>query len=191
MPESALKADIHAAMKAAMKAREKERLSTIRLIQAEFKRIEVDERIELDDARVLAVLDKMLKQRRDSIDQYQAANRQDLADVEIAEVAVIESFLPTPLTEDEIAQLVADAIQSSGAESVRDMGKVMGLLKFPTRGATSFYVFGNPDGKTAPVTLGRYLPRLSIPRGPKTRSAVSASRSSGLSAPAHIGASSP
>lgn len=129
MSESNLKAEIQAAMKAAMRAREKERLGTIRLIQAEFKKIEVDERIELDDARVLAVLDKMLKQRRDSITQYESAGRQDLADVEAAEVVVIESFLPAALTEAEIDELLSSAIAESGAESVRDMGKVMAILK--------------------------------------------------------------
>lgn len=129
MSEESLKAQINAGMKAAMRAREKERLGTIRLIQAEFKRIEVDERIELDDARVLAVLDKMLKQRRDSIQQYEAAGRQDLADVEAAEVLVIESFLPTALTDDEINELLNAAVAGSGAESVRDMGKVMAILK--------------------------------------------------------------
>ncbi|MFV1873972.1 MAG: GatB/YqeY domain-containing protein [Oleiphilus sp.] len=127
--KSNLKATISAAMKDAMRARAKERLSAIRLIMAEFKRIEVDERIELDDARVLAVLDKMLKQRRDSINQYQSAGRDDLADVEIAEIAVIEEFLPEALTDEEIANMVNSAIASSGAESVRDMGKVMALLK--------------------------------------------------------------
>tara|TARA_R110002167_G_scaffold338646_1_gene546307 strand:- start:1188 stop:1646 length:459 start_codon:yes stop_codon:yes gene_type:complete len=126
---SNLKATISAAMKDAMRARAKERLSAIRLMMAEFKRIEVDERIELDDARVLAVLDKMLKQRRDSINQYQAAGREDLAAIEIAEIAVIEEFLPEALTDDEIASMVNSAIAESGAESVRDMGKVMAILK--------------------------------------------------------------
>ncbi len=116
-------------MKDAMRERAKERLSAIRLIMAEFKRIEVDERIELDDARILAVLDKMLKQRRDSITQYQAAGRDDLAGVEIAEIAVIEEFLPEALTDEEIAQMVKVAIADSSAESVRDMGKVMAILK--------------------------------------------------------------
>jgi len=127
--EISLKATISSAMKEAMRARDKGRLGTIRLILAELKRIEVDERIELDDARVLAVLDKMLKQRRDSITQYEAAARQDLADVEIAEISVIETFLPTALTEAEIDALVDDAVKVSGAESVRDMGKVMAILK--------------------------------------------------------------
>lgn len=129
MSESSLKAEITAAMKDAMRKREKERLNTIRLILSEFKRIEVDERIELDDARVLAVLDKMLKQRRDSIAQYEAAERQDLADVEAAEIVVIESFLPAALSEEEIQALLEAAVTESGAESVRDMGKAMAILK--------------------------------------------------------------
>ena len=124
-----LKATINAAMKDAMRAREKERLSAIRLIQAEFKRIEVDERIEIDDARALAVLDKMTKQRRDSITQYQSAGRDDLAAVEIAEIAVIEEFLPEALSEEEITSLVKEAVAESGAQSVRDMGAVMAILK--------------------------------------------------------------
>jgi uncharacterized protein len=127
--QSAIKAGITAAMKDAMRAREKTRLATIRLILAEFKRIEVDERIELDDARVLAVLDKMLKQRRDSINQYESADRQDLADIEAAEITVIETFLPAALTPEEINALLSAAVTESGAESVRDMGKVMAILK--------------------------------------------------------------
>ena len=129
MSDSGLKATITSAMKESMRARDKVRLGTIRLILSDIKRIEVDERIELDDVRVLAVLDKMLKQRRDSISQYEAASRQDLADVEVAEVAVIEMFLPTALTEQEILELLDDAISSSSADSIRDMGKVMAILK--------------------------------------------------------------
>jgi len=129
MSDSALKATITSAMKESMRARDKVRLGTIRLILSDIKRIEVDERIELDDVRVLAVLDKMLKQRRDSISQYEAASRQDLANVEVAEVAVIEMFLPTALTEQEILELLDDAISSSSADSIRDMGKVMAILK--------------------------------------------------------------
>ena len=129
MSDSGLKATITSAMKESMRARDKVRLGTIRLILSEIKRIEVDERIELDDVRVLAVLDKMLKQRRDSISQYEAASRQDLADVEIAEVSVIETFLPTALTEQEILELLDNAISTSGADSIRDMGKVMAVLK--------------------------------------------------------------
>ncbi|TNF07938.1 MAG: GatB/YqeY domain-containing protein [Gammaproteobacteria bacterium] len=124
-----LKAQITEAMKDAMRAKEKERLGAIRLIQAEIKRIEVDERIEVDDARVLAVLDKMVKQRRDSINQFQDAGRQELADKEQAEIDVIQGFLPEALSESELTAMIDAAIQESGAESMRDMGKVMGLLK--------------------------------------------------------------
>ena len=120
---------VNDAVKDAMRARDKVRLGTLRLVTAEFKRIEVDERIELDDSRVLAILDKMVKQRVDSEKQYRDADRTDLADVEAAEIAVIREFLPAALGDDEIAALVAQAIAESGAESMRDMGKVMGLLK--------------------------------------------------------------
>ena len=124
-----LKADINNAMKNAMRAKDKPRLSAIRLIQAEVKRIEVDERIEIDDQRLIAIMDKMIKQRRDSITQYEAAGRDELAAVEIAEIEVIQDFLPTALTEQEIDELIQAAIASSGAESMRDMGKVMSILK--------------------------------------------------------------
>jgi hypothetical protein len=126
---SDLKLQLKDAQKQAMRAKDKPRLMCIRTMLAEFKRIEVDERIELDQARGLAVLDKMLKQRRDSISQYEAASRQDLADVEHAEISVIQEFLPTPLTEDEISALIVQAISDSGASSMQDMGKVMGILK--------------------------------------------------------------
>ena len=124
-----LKEQIHTAMKDAMRAKEKARLGAIRLIQAEVKRIEVDERIDVDDQRLIAIMDKMVKQRRDSIAQYEAAGRAELAAVEVAEIAVIQDFLPTALTEDEIDTLIQQAITSTGAESMRDMGKVMGILK--------------------------------------------------------------
>jgi len=116
-------------MKAAMKARDKQRLGTIRLIQAEFKRIEVDERIEVDDARALAVLDKMVKQRRDSAQQFTDAGRTELADVENAEIAVLQEFLPAQLTEDEIIAMIDEAIAASGATGMQAMGPVMGQLK--------------------------------------------------------------
>ena len=116
-------------MKDAMRAKAKVRLGTIRLIQADIKRIEVDERIEVDDTRVLAILDKMVKQRRDSIKQYEDAGRQELADVEQAEIKVIQEFLPEALSEDELAAMIDDAIASTGAESMKDMGKVMGIIK--------------------------------------------------------------
>ena len=113
---------VKAAMKAAMKAREKQTLATIRLIQAEFKRIEVDERIDIDDARALAILDKMVKQRRDSASQYRDAGREELAAQEDAEIAVIQEFLPQQLSEAEIS----DAIDASGMAA---MGPLMGILK--------------------------------------------------------------
>jgi hypothetical protein len=122
------------AMKEAMRAKDKPRLSAIRLVQAEIKRVEVDERIEIDDARVLAILDKMVKQRRDSITQYEAAGRQELADIEIAEITVIQDFLPTALTDAEIAELVQSAISQTGAASMADMGKVMGILRPQVQG---------------------------------------------------------
>lgn len=134
MSDTTLKARITEAMKAAMKAKEKERLSAIRLIQAEIKRIEVDERIEVDDSRVIAILDKMLKQRKDSIQQFEAAGRQELADIEKAEIAVIQAFLPAALSEEELNTMIDQAISTSGAESVRDMGKVMGILKPQVQG---------------------------------------------------------
>ena len=124
-----LKLQLTDAMKAAMRAKDKPRLGAIRLILSEVKRIEVDERIELDDARMLVLLDKITKQRRDSIAQYESAGRQELADIEIAEIAVIQEFLPVALTDAEIAELIQQAIVESGAESMRDMGKVMAVIK--------------------------------------------------------------
>ena len=121
-------------MKTAMKAGEKRRLGIIRLINAAIKQREVDERIELGDTQVLAVLDKMLKQRRDSITQYEAAKREDLAEQERYEIGVCQEYLPTALTADEIAALIEAAIVASGAVSLKDMGKVMALLKPQVQG---------------------------------------------------------
>ena len=112
-----------------MKAREKETLATIRLIQAEFKRVEVDERIEIDDARALAIMDKMVKQRRDSARQYRDADRPELADVEDAEIAIIQTFLPTQLSAEEIDALIDEALAGIDAESMAAMGTLMGKLK--------------------------------------------------------------
>lgn len=131
---STLVANIKEAVKAAMRAKEKERLNALRLITSEFKRVEVDERIDIDDARALAILDKMLKQRRDSLAQYEAAGRDDLAAVEQFEMNVIGEYMPEPLSDDELAKLVADAIAQSGAASMQDMGKVMGILKPQVQG---------------------------------------------------------
>ena len=116
-------------MKAAMKAGEKDRLGVIRLMNAAIKQREVDERIELDDAAVLAVMEKMVKQRRDSVAQYEAAGREDLAAVERAEIAVIEAYLPEKLGEAEIQAEIDAAIAATGASGPADMGKLMGALK--------------------------------------------------------------
>jgi len=124
-----LKARITEDMKAAMRAKDTARLGAIRLLQAAIKQREVDERIELDDAQVVAAIEKMLKQRRDSISQYEAAKRQDLADAEKFEVAVLQAYMPAQLSEAEIEAEVVKAIAASGAASAKDMGKVMGLLK--------------------------------------------------------------
>ena len=129
MSDQTLKSRLREEMKAAMRAKDKQRLSTIRLIQAEIKRIEVDERIDVDDDRVLVVMDKMCKQRRDSIQQYTDAGRIELADIEAAEIVVIQEFLPSQLNQQELKDMVADAVASSGAESMKDMGKVMAILK--------------------------------------------------------------
>ncbi|ODS24266.1 glutamyl-tRNA amidotransferase [Candidatus Endobugula sertula] len=129
MATSELQSRIHNEMKATMRAKNKSRLGVIRLIQSEFKRIEVDERIELDDSRVLAVLDKMVKQRRDSAKQYEDANRQELADQEHFEISIITEFLPQPLSDDEITTLIDDAVNATNASGMQDMGKVMGILK--------------------------------------------------------------
>jgi uncharacterized protein YqeY len=117
------------AVKDAMRARDKARLAALRLITAEFKRIEVDERIEIDDARALSVLDKMVKQRLDSEAQYRAAGRDELAEVEAFEITVIREYLPEPLTDEALDALVAEAIAASGASSMAQMGAVMGQLK--------------------------------------------------------------
>lgn len=126
---SELKKTITEAMKTAMRAKEKERLAAVRLILAEIKRIEVDERIDIDDERVLIVLDKMCKQRRDSISQYEGAGREDLASQERLEMAVIQEFLPAQLCEAELDQLIASAISETGADSMKAMGQVMAILK--------------------------------------------------------------
>lgn len=127
-------------MKACMKGGDKPRLAVIRLILAAIKQVEVDERITLDDVRTLQVLDKMLKQRRESIRQFSDAGRQDLVDIEESEVLVIQDFMPQPLAEAEIDDMVKSAVIESGAESVKDMGKVMGLLKGKMQGRADMSV---------------------------------------------------
>jgi len=133
-----LVATIKAEMKAAMKARDKPRLGTIRLIQAEFKRIEVDERIDIDDARALTILDKMVKQRRDSIEAYTKGGRADLAQQEAEEIACIENFLPEQLSSDEMSAAIDRAIEEKEADCIKDMGKVMGFLKENYAGRMDF-----------------------------------------------------
>ena len=123
--QAAIKAD----MKEAMKSRDKERLATIRLMQAEFKRVEVDERIELEEARVLAILDKMVKQRRDSQQQFLDAGREELAAQEASEIEVIQGYLPEQLSDDELDSLIDAAIAAAGGEGMQAMGAVMGQLK--------------------------------------------------------------
>lgn len=129
-----LKARIQEDMKAAMKAGDKPRLGTIRLMLAAIKQREVDERIELDDSQVLSVLDKMVKQRRDSIAQFAAAGREDLVKIEALEIEVIQSYLPRALSDDEIATLIDAALAASGASAMSDMGRVMGVLKPQVQG---------------------------------------------------------
>jgi uncharacterized protein len=129
-----LKLQIQSDMKTAMKAGDKTRLGVIRLMLAAIKQREVDERIELDDTQVLAVLDKMLKQRRDSIEQYSAAGREDLAAVERFEVEVIKSYLPKAMTDDEVSACIDAAIASTQASVMSDMGKVMAVLRAQVQG---------------------------------------------------------
>ncbi|WP_322402905.1 GatB/YqeY domain-containing protein [Massilia luteola] len=124
-----LKDQITDDMKAAMRAKDSERLSTIRLLIAEIKRKEVDERIELDDAQVVAIVEKMIKQRKDSITQFENGGRQDLADKEKAELTVLAAYMPAGLSNEEVAAEVAAAVAASGAAGPQDMGKVMGILK--------------------------------------------------------------
>ncbi len=131
---STLKARIQEATREAMRAKDKARLGTLRMINAAIKQREVDERTELDDAQVLAVLEKMLKQRREAVEQYRKAGREELVAKEEAEMAVIQSFLPEPLDEAELEALIDAAIAETGAQNIRDMGKVMGKLRPQVQG---------------------------------------------------------
>lgn len=134
MADSELKNRIAEDMKAAMRAKEKDRLGVIRLIMAALKQREVDERIELDDTQVLAVLDKMVKQRRDSIEQYTSAGRDELADKERFELEVIQQYMPSALSEAELDTIIKEAIAAVGASSMKDMGKVMAQIKPKVQG---------------------------------------------------------
>ena len=129
-----LKGQIFEDMKSAMKAGDKDRLKVVRLMLAAIKQVEVDKRIELDDTAVLSVLEKMIKQRRDSVQQFQKGNRDDLADIELAEIVVLKDYLPEQLSDDELDAMIDEAISSSGAQSIRDMGKVMGQIKSKAAG---------------------------------------------------------
>jgi uncharacterized protein len=129
-----LKERITEDMKAAMRASEKERLSTIRMAQAAIKQREVDERITLDDAQVIAVLEKMVKQRRESIAQFEQGNRPDLADKERTEITLLQAYLPTQLSEAEVDAIIQEAIATTGAGSMKDMGKVMAVVKAKAAG---------------------------------------------------------
>lgn len=124
-----LKLQITEDMKTAMRAKDTARLGAIRLLLAAMKQREVDERIELSDTDVIAIIEKMIKQRRDSISQFEAANRQELADAEKFEITVLQTYMPQPMSEDEVLAAVAEAIAASGAKSPQEMGKVIALLK--------------------------------------------------------------
>ena len=137
-----LKGQITDDVKTAMKAGDKDRLKVLRLITAALKQVEVDERRELDDADVLGILTKMVKQRRDSITQYTDGNRKDLADIEAAEIEIIGTYLPEQLSDDELDELVDEAIATTGAEGIRDMGKVMGSIKSKAQGKADMGIVG-------------------------------------------------
>ena len=137
-----LKAQISDDMKTAMKAGDKDRLKVVRLILAAIKQIEVDKRIELDDAAVLGVLDKMVKQRRDSVSQFTDGGRQDLVDIELAEIEVLEGYLPERLSDAELDAIIDQAIKDSAAESIRDMGKVMSEVKAKAAGRADMGAVG-------------------------------------------------
>jgi uncharacterized protein YqeY len=129
-------------MKAAMRSGEKERLGLIRMITSAIKQREVDERITLDDAQVLSVLEKMIKQRKESLVQFQAGNRQDLVDKEAAEITLLQGYLPSQLSDSEIDALISESIGATGAASVKDMGKVMAIIKAKAQGRADMAAVG-------------------------------------------------
>jgi hypothetical protein len=139
---SSLKGRITNDMKAAMRSGEKERLGVIRMITAAIKQREVDERISLDDAQVLSVLEKMIKQRKESLVQFQAGNRPDLVDKESSEIVLLQGYMPSQLSDSELDALIADAITSTGAASIKDMGKVMGIIKGKAQGRADMAAVG-------------------------------------------------
>ena len=129
MTDSVLKTRITDDVKTAMRSKDKQRLGTLRLLTAAIKQIEVDQRIELDNDQIIAVIEKMLKQRKDSIEQFEKAGRNELAEIEINEVAILKEFMPEQLSDAEVETLIDDAIATTGASAMKDMGKVMGILK--------------------------------------------------------------
>ena len=129
MTDSALKTRINDDVKTAMRSKDKPRLGTLRLLTAAIKQIEVDQRIELDDEQIVAVLEKMLKQRKDSIEQFEKAGRTELAEIEIKETAILKEFMPEQMSGADVDALIDEAIAASGAEAMKDMGKVMGMIK--------------------------------------------------------------
>ncbi len=137
-----LKVRITDDMKSAMKAGDKDRLKAVRLIMAAIKQVEVDSRIEIDDAGILRVLEKMVKQRRDSVAQFKQGGREDLADIELAEIDVVNAYLPEQMDDAELDTLIDKAIQATGAESIRDMGKVMGAIKSKAAGRADMGAVG-------------------------------------------------
>ena len=137
-----LKAQITEDMKSAMKAGEKDRLKVVRLVLAAIKQVEVDTRTDLDDAAVLSVLEKMVKQRRDSVEQFEKGGREDLAAIETAEIEVLKTYLPEQLSAEELDAIIDQAISATGAESMRDMGKVMGQVKAQAAGRADMGAVG-------------------------------------------------
>ncbi|MCZ6617903.1 MAG: GatB/YqeY domain-containing protein [Gammaproteobacteria bacterium] len=148
---SDLQTQISEATKVAMKARDKKRVAALRLVHAEFKRVEVDERRDLDDEDVLSILNRMPKQRSDSLTQFRDAGRVDLADQERFEIDLIRGFMPEPLSEEELDALIAQTIAAQGAESMKDMGKVMGALKSAVGGRADM---GAASGKVKALLTG-------------------------------------
>ena len=144
-----IKKELNQAVIAAMKAKEKDRLKTLRMATAAIKQIEVDERIEVDDTRTLAIIDKLIKQRKDAAQQFKDANRKDLMEQELSEITVLQEFMPQPLSEDEIASLIDSAMNETGADSMKDMGKVMGIV--------SKKLAGQADGKTISTIVKQKL----------------------------------
>ena len=140
MPDSSLKQRIIETMQDAMRAKDKARLGTIRLALAEIKRVEVDERIDPDDGRVTSILDKMVKQRRESIKQFESAGRDELVAQEQSEIDVLQEFLPQALSEEELDTIINAALSETGAEGMQDMGKVMGIIKPKVVGRTDMSI---------------------------------------------------